>query len=79
MRTKYTTHLAEITNRAPQFLICFEYDQQLMKGPPFSINANEINKHYAHLYKVTSIETTDAGEGLRKEVAATETVWLLHH
>ena len=79
MRIEYSAHLAQITHRAPQFLICFEYDQSQMNGPPFSVNADEVNKLYAHLYYVTCVDTTDVSEGLKKEVTATETVWLLHH
>ncbi|MEB3192179.1 MAG: thiopurine S-methyltransferase [Snowella sp.] len=38
MRNRYTAHLMEITYKAPQLLICYEYDQSLMAGPPFSIS-----------------------------------------
>ena len=38
MRDRYTAHLTEITHGASQLLICYEYDQTLMAGPPFSIS-----------------------------------------
>ena len=38
MRGRYGAHVAAITQLAPQFLICFEYDQAVMNGPPFSID-----------------------------------------
>ena len=79
IRNEYTSHLAELTHRAPQFLICFEYDQSLMEGPPFSVDAAEVNKQYAHLYNVTHLATTEVVDGLRQVVDATETVWLLQH
>jgi thiopurine S-methyltransferase len=57
MRHRYTTHLMEITNKAPQLLICFEYDQALMEGPPFSISNEEIYQNYKDSYDLTFILT----------------------
>ena len=42
MRFKYTSHLRSLTKGAPQLLITFEYKQELMEGPPFSINDIEV-------------------------------------
>ena len=50
-----------------------------MQGPPFSVDAAGVNKQYAHLYNVTPLATTEVVDGLRQEVDATETVWLLQH
>jgi len=35
MRDRYAAHLMNITHKAPQLLICYDYDQSLMEGPPF--------------------------------------------
>lgn len=77
MRTQYSEHLTSITNTASQFLICFEYDQSQMNGPPFSINALEVKLQYTHAYGITLIETVNVTHGLRKLMPAKETVWLL--
>lgn len=75
-RSRYTTHLVEITDKVPQLLICYEYDQNLMEGPPFSINKEEVNQHYKDKYDLTLIATTDVTSGLKGH-AAKEHVWLL--
>ena len=77
MRTKYTQHLMSITSRAPQLLISFEYDQTVMEGPPFSVTAEEIRRHYATDYEITPLTTTDVPGGLKGKCPATETVWML--
>lgn len=77
LRRRYTAHLAAITGVAPQLLITFEYDQALMAGPPFSISAEEINRHYGDRYGVSLVSTTDVAGGLKGHCAATENVWLL--
>src|SRR5215831_11061782 len=35
MRKRYAAHLTELTQKAPQLLISYEYDQRVMAGPPF--------------------------------------------
>jgi thiopurine S-methyltransferase len=77
MRERYTTHLIDITGKAQQLLICWEYDQNLMDGPPFSIGSDEVKRHYGKSYKITLIESKDVPGGLKGKCAATENVWLL--
>ena len=76
-RSCYTTHLIEITGKVPQLLICYEYNQNLMEGPPFSINKEELNQHYKDKYALTLLATTDITGGLKGQCAAKELVWLL--
>lgn len=77
MRHQYTSHLMEITYAAPQLLICYEYNQQLMDGPPFSVSEAEIQHHYASAYQVNSAESKEVAGGLKGKVASIETAWLL--
>ncbi len=79
MRHRYTAHLMKITNKAPQLLICFEYDQTLMEGPPFSISDKEIDKHYSGSYNLTLILSADVSGGLKGKYLAKENVWLLRN
>lgn len=76
MRGRYTAHLASLTKSAPQLLFCFEYDQEILEGPPFSISATEVAAHYAELYEISQVER-HVLEGGMKGVPAAETVWLL--
>lgn len=77
MRTLYAKHLIALTNCARQLLVCFEYDQTLHAGPPFSISAEEVQQHYADYYDVHLLATVDVAGGLKGKCAATEHVWCL--
>ena len=77
MRKQYTTHLITLTNKASQLLICFEYDQNLHAGPPFSISADEVNQHYQATYDANLLGSSDVAGGLKGQCPATEHVWWL--
>lgn len=77
MRSRYTSHLRTITDQAPQLLICFEYDQALMEGPPFSVSGEEVYKHYSDSYELTLLGSLYIVGGLKGKCEATESVWLL--
>ncbi|HTR43763.1 MAG TPA: thiopurine S-methyltransferase [Pseudomonadales bacterium] len=79
MREQYSGHLMEITNKAPQLLISFEYDQSLMEGPPFSVNGDEVKRHYAASYQVSLLASKDVPGGIRGVCPAKENAWLLAH
>ncbi len=77
MRKRYAAHLTEMTGKAPQLIICYEYDQSVMEGPPFSVSNDEVKRHYAANYDVTLIASTDVSGGLKGKCPAKENVWLL--
>jgi thiopurine S-methyltransferase len=77
MRAKYAAHLAGITDRAPQLLISYEYDQALQPGPPFSVTGEEVQQLYSHLFDVNRLMSIEVSGGLRGKCPATESVWLL--
>jgi thiopurine S-methyltransferase len=77
MRNQYTTHLLQITAKAPQLLICYDYDQSLQEGPPFSICDQEVNQHYADSYNLILLGSKNLDDGLKGKCAALEKVWLL--
>src|SRR5678815_475916 len=77
MRHRYAAHLAELTHKAPQLLICYDYDQRAMDGPPFSIHDEEVHRHYAGNFEVRRLSSTDVSGGLKGKCPAKENVWLL--
>ncbi|HOY24825.1 MAG TPA: thiopurine S-methyltransferase [Cellvibrio sp.] len=77
MRMQYTSHLKAITHYAKQLLICFEYDQSQLAGPPFSISNEEINTHYGADYRLTLLESAEVIGKLKGQCPAHENVWLL--
>jgi thiopurine S-methyltransferase len=79
MRDRYSRHLMEITDEAPQLLICYEYDQALMEGPPFSIERDEVFEHYENRYQIALLSSTAVLGNLKGQCAASESVWLLQN
>ena len=75
MRETYTQHLVQLTQNAPQLLISFEYDQNLLAGPPFSVPKQEIRKYYESHYQIKQLASEY--EKLKGKVDAKENVWLL--
>ena len=77
MRNRYAQHLTEITGKAAQLLICYDYDQRCMQGPPFSIRDEEVARHYASTYQVKLLSSTEVAGGLKSKCPAKEKAWLL--
>lgn len=77
MRDRYAAHLIEITDRAPQLLITYDYDQRLADGPPFAVSHEEVSRHYRESYDLKRLASADIKGGLKGKCAAAEHVWLL--
>ncbi len=77
MRRRYAAHLTHIARRAPQLLISFEYDQNLLQGPPFAISNKEISQYYKNTYELSLIASEEVAGGLKGKCDAVENVWLL--
>jgi hypothetical protein len=77
LRVKYTKHLMQITDSAPQLLVVYEYNQNEMPGPPFSIKEDEVRLHYANTYNLKRIESIEVPGGMKGQIPAKENVWLL--
>lgn len=79
VRARYAAQLRAITNDAPQLLICFEYDQSVLAGPPFSVTGGEVNRCYGGGYRLTRLAVVDVPGGLKGKCAVSEVVWLLQN
>jgi thiopurine S-methyltransferase len=77
LRGRYSAHLMLITQCAPQLLIAFDYDQTQMDGPPFSVNHDEVTRHYGDYYTVDLLQRLDIPGGLKGVCAADELVYHL--
>lgn len=77
MRCKYAQHLNDISQLAPQLVICFEYDQRVHDGPPFSVTEKELREHYEEHYTIACVERIAVAGGLKGQVKAEEVVYLL--
>lgn len=77
MRAKYKAKVVSLSKDAPQLLICFVYDQNVMNGPPFSVNEKTVRELYQSDFSLIQLENTEVEGGLKGRCAASETVWLL--
>ncbi len=77
MRMRYAGHIERLTQCAPQLIICVNYEQRLLPGPPFSVDACEIARLYQSTYDLGLLGSTDLVGGLKGKCPATEEVWLL--
>jgi thiopurine S-methyltransferase len=77
MRAGYARHLEELTNRAIQLLICLNYEQRLLAGPPFAVSGTEVARLYQQAYDLKMLATRAVEGGLKGKCPATEDVWLL--
>ena len=77
MRPDYARHLVEISNRTTQLLISFDYDQNLLPGPPFSVPADELTELYGKQYQLQQLARQPLDGGLKGQCPADEVVWLL--
>lgn len=77
MRQHYVTHVSEISNRTPQLLTCYEYDQSLLDGPPFNVEQAEVDELYREFYNVALIERVPLRNGLKGKCPADAALWHL--
>ena len=76
-RVRYTKHLVQITETAPQLVVTYEYDQRVVAGPPFSITTEELTDHYGASYNLTLLKSEQEPNGMKGKCPATESVWVL--
>ncbi len=81
IRGQYAAHVHALAKGAPQLLLCFEYEQSAMKGPPFSVDIAEINRVYGIHYAVTPLSRKAVScplkTRLRRSKLADQTAWHL--
>lgn len=77
MRGGYAQKLAELTNCAPQLLNTLTYSSEVLQGPPFSVDENEIRAQYNGLYEVAHRETRRMPGGLKGVQEVDEHIWQL--
>jgi thiopurine S-methyltransferase len=78
IRARYTAHLKAITALAPQLVIGYEYDQTIVPGPPFSVTAAELYRHYGDSYSLALLARVEVPGGLKGKCPAVEHVWRLN-
>lgn len=76
-RLEYAAHIHHLAGGAPQLLLCFEYDQARMPGPPFSVDRAELMRVYGRFYALRELARCEVPGKLKRKVEADEVAWLL--
>ena len=77
MRVRYAQHLLHVTAAVPQLLVTFEYDQNALDGPPFSVEESEVRALYEAQFALSSLARSAVEGGLKGKVEAVDRAWLL--
>lgn len=81
VRARYGAQVRVLSQTAPQLLLCFEYEQTAMAGPPFSVDAAEITRIYGDAYRVDALARKPILGRLKARLQASEianqTAWQL--
>jgi thiopurine S-methyltransferase len=77
MRIDYTGHMLNLAGNTPQLMTTVVYDQSLMNNSPFSVDKEELERHYGKHYTITQLDMMKVEGGLKQVKDVTEYVWLL--
>lgn len=77
MRVSYAKHLVDLTAKAPQLLITYEYSNPDMQGPPHSVVSDEVRQHYSGQFEVVELERREITGPLRERTDGSEAVYKL--
>jgi thiopurine S-methyltransferase len=59
-RATYVKHITALTNPGTQtLLVTLEYSQEQMKGPPFTVGADEVDRLYAPHHEIRALSRQD--------------------
>lgn len=77
MRVDYTKHILSLCPDIPQLMTTVVYDQSLMNNSPFSVDREELERHYGNHYEIEQLDEMKVEGGLKTVKDVTEYVWLL--
>jgi len=77
MRDDYTKQILSLTQNVPLLMTTVVYDQSLMNNSPFSVDREELERHYGDHYTITQLDKINVKGGLKQLKDIVEYVWLL--
>jgi len=88
MRVKYSEQVRKLSSDTskvndanneitPQLLLTLNYDQHKKNGPPFSINADQLEQYYGDHYQIYELASEPSSIGSAPDITVKENVWLL--
>jgi len=76
-RQRYVEHVITLTNTAPQLLITVDYDPAELKGPPFALPAEKVERLYSAAYGLAMLADEEVPGKLKGICDAQEKAWRL--
>lgn len=77
MRKQYAQHLLALSNKCEQLLVCYEYADGLLQGPPHSVNYEEVMRHYGKEMSVKQVYREKVEGGFREQSEVYESVYVV--
>lgn len=77
MRANYSEHLQAVAPNAMQFVVCYEYEQSLFKGPPFCVSEAKVYEYYEDGYNIEGLHHGLVEGGFRGHSQVFEAVYRL--
>lgn len=62
LRSDYAALLGSLLSHVPQLLVCVDYDQHVMNGPPFAVTAAQVEKLYSDKFEIDILTSNDVIE-----------------
>lgn len=62
LREDYAALLRSLLPDVPQMLVCIDYDQQAMSGPPFSVTPEQVEELYGEKFQIDVLNSSDVLE-----------------
>lgn len=59
LRGSYASLLRSLLPHVPQMLVCVDYDQQAMSGPPFAVSFEQVKALYAEKFDIDVLASSD--------------------
>ena len=59
LRADYAAQLRFLLPQVPQMLVCVDYDQEAMNGPPFAVSEEEVRRLYGQAFQVDVLTRGD--------------------
>src|SRR5690606_23041648 len=77
LRPRYAEHLRTLAGEgAPGLVITFEYPQERMAGPPFSVPEDELRRHFAPVERLAD-RPTDGPQSRESGIVIRESIFLV--
>lgn len=77
MRLQYAEHLLSLSDKCSQLLVCYEYAEGVLQGPPHSVDSKEVATHYNKQMNVLQVYKGRIKGGFREQSEVFEAAYVV--